>query len=144
MRQSTGVSAKKLADLRRAAPPVLLLVALGWYAITRAHVPALSTVNGVYSNPCCGKFKLINGIVITGNSRVPFDLEDMKFGLTAYPKAQILAQGGRVQAYQDTDPGPLSFDKSGTEVTVCGDKLCNRVFQFRRVANPERQLTTIY
>ncbi|WP_426255698.1 hypothetical protein [Sphingomonas sp. DC2300-3] len=120
--------------MKKAALPVFLLIAIGWYADTRPHVPAASTVNGVYSNPCCGKFTISNGVVLTGNSRVPFDLENMKFGLTAFPKAEILVQDGRVQAYQDADPGPLSFDKSGTVVTVCSDRLCKRAFQFRRVS----------
>jgi len=85
-----GQSKKMIAtdlktDLKKATLPVLLLAALGWYSATRAHIPAASTVDGVYSNPCCGKFVLRNGVVEIGSSRVPFYLASMKFGLTAYP-----------------------------------------------------------
>ena len=128
------MSAEGLADLKRAALPVVLLIAVAWYANTRAHVPAASTVNGVYSNPCCGNFTISNGFVLINDSKVPFELYDMKFGLTAYPKAEILVHDGHVQAFQDSDPGPLSFDNSGLVVTVCGDKVCNRAFKFRRVS----------
>ena len=124
-------------DLKRAALPVFLLIALGWYANTRAHVPAASTVNGVYSNPCCGSFILRNGIIVIGTFHVPFDLENMKFGLTAYPTQQILVRAGRVEARRDADPGPLSFNENGTVLTVCGDPRCNQVYAFKRIARPD-------
>jgi len=137
-----GQSKKMIAtdlktDLKKATLPVLLLAALGWYSATRAHIPAASTVDGVYSNPCCGKFVLRNGVVEIGSSRVPFYLASMKFGLTAYPTQEILVRSGRVEATPDADPGPLSFSENGTVVTVCGDRLCNQVYAFKRGASLE-------
>ena len=133
LRQSAGMKAK---GLKQAIFPVLLLIVLAWYVNGRAHVPAASTVNGVYSNSCCSNILLRDGIMIVGTSRVPFQLENMKFGLTAYPAQQILVRNGRVEAFQDPDPGPLSFSDSGTVVTVCGDRLCKHVYPFRRDARP--------
>ena len=124
-------------NLKRAALPVILLIALGWYANTRAHVPAASTVNGVYSNPCCGNFILRNGVIVIGTFHVPFDLENMKFGLTAYPTQQILVRAGRLEGRRDADPGPLLFSESGTVLTVCGDQRCNQVYAFKRIARPD-------
>ena len=123
-------------DLRRAALAVFLLIALGWYAATRAHVPAASSVNGVYSNPCCGSFILRDGIIVIGTAHVPFDLENMKFGLTAYPSQQVQVRDSRLETRQDADPGPLSFNENGTVVTVCGDRLCNQTYAFRRNGRP--------
>ena len=117
---------------QRAALPVILLIALAWYAATRPHVPAASTVNGTYSNPCCGSFTLRDGIILVGEARVPFDLENMKFGLTAYPRQQVLVHTHRVKTLNEADPGPLVFSENGTVLTVCGDRLCNQTFRFKR------------
>jgi hypothetical protein len=125
--------------MKRVAVPILMLIGIGWYANTRAHVPAASIVNGVYSHPCCGSFSINNGIVVIGESRVPFDLENMKFGLTAFSKEQILVRNGQVKACSDADPGPLLFDESGMIVTVCGDKLCNQAYSFKR-GRPRRAI----
>lgn len=119
-------------EYRRIALPALMLIALAWYCSTRAHVPAVSSVNGVYSNPCCGNLTLRDGNVLVGGVQVPFELENMKFGLTGFPTQQIEVCGGRVKARPDTDPGPLIFANNGKVMTVCGDRLCKREYAFKR------------
>lgn len=119
-------------EYRRIALPVLILIGLAWYASTRAHVPAASSVNGVYSNPCCGNLTLRDGKVIIEGAQVPFDLENMKFGLTGYPTQRVEVRGSRVEAHPDADPGPLMFTDNGKIVTLCGDRLCNREYAFKR------------
>lgn len=119
-------------EFRRIGIPVLILIALAWYCNTRPHIPAPSTVNGVYVSPCCGSLTLRSGNVIVGNVQVPFDLENMKFGLTAYPKQRIEVRGSHVEAYQDVDPAPLSFSEGGTIITLCGNRPCTRQYTFKR------------
>ena len=98
LRQSAEMSA---SNIMRAANLVVALVAAAsfaiWYVYARTHVPAASTVNGVYSNPCCDSLILHDGVIAVGKSRVPFDLENMKFGLTAFPTQRILIRAGRVR-----------------------------------------------
>lgn len=122
----------KALEYRRIALPVLILTALAWYCSARAHVPAASSVDGVYSNPCCGSLTLRDGNVIVGGVQVPFDLENMKFGLTGYPTQRVQVRGSRVEAHPDADPGPLMFANNGKIITVCGDRLCKREYAFKR------------
>ena len=119
-------------DLRRFFLPVGILVALVWYFNTRAHQPAAASVNGVYMNACCGSLTLRDGVVVTGTARVPFDLENMKFGLTAYPSQRVSVQGGQVKALPGADPAPLSFEQNGMLLIVCEDRLCKRRYAFKR------------
>lgn len=119
-------------EFRRIAIPVLFLITVAWYCNDRAHVPAPSSVNGMYVSPCCGSLTLRNGNVIIGNVQVPFDLENMKFGLTAYPKQRIEVRRSRVEAHPDADPAPLLLSKGGTIITICGDRPCTREYTFTR------------
>ena len=138
--------AEVLAHLRRAALPSFLLIGLGLYASTRPPYPAASTVNGVYFNLCCGSVTLRDGVIENGAWRVPFDLALMKFGLTAYPKQEVLVRDGRVEAHPDDDPGPLLFNEDGTVLSICGDTTCNQVIAFKRhamSAHPIRRQLTV-
>lgn len=119
-------------DLRRFSLLVGILVALLWYFNARAHQPAAASVNGVYTNACCGSLMLRDGVIVVGTARVPFDLESMKFGLTAYPSQRVFVQGGQVKALPDPDPAPLSFEQNGMLLIVCEDRLCNRRYAFKR------------
>jgi hypothetical protein len=119
-------------NFHRAGLAVFLLIVLAWYALTRSLVPAASMVNGTYSNPCCDNFILRDGVIIVGKTRVPFELKNMKFGLTAYPRQQVLVEAHRVEIRDEADPGALLFSEKGTVLTVCGDRLCNQTFRFKR------------
>ncbi|CAM3190384.1 hypothetical protein SPAN111604_09405 [Sphingomonas antarctica] len=120
------------AELQRMAAPILILCMLAWYSVTRAHVPSTSSVNGTYSNLCCDSIILRDGSIITDGRRAAFDLENMKFGLTAYPSKRVQVSDGHIVVQDDPDPGPLSFSQNGTELTICGDRLCRTTYIFKR------------
>jgi hypothetical protein len=111
-----------------------MIVGLVWYGYARSHTPAVSSVNGIYGNACCGDLTLRDGVIIAGNAHVPFKLEDMKFGLTAYPTKRLQVSGSNVVVITDAeDETPsLSFDKSAKTLTICGDRLCKRAYAFSR------------
>lgn len=68
----------------------------GWYVYARAHRPSAAVVDGTYHSECCGSVVLANGWIVAAQGRSRFDLEEMKFGLTAYPERQIRVNGSQV------------------------------------------------
>jgi alpha-D-ribose 1-methylphosphonate 5-triphosphate synthase subunit PhnI len=118
---------------RRAAPPFLILFALAAYCGTRPHNPAVSSVNGSYKNSCCNDLVLRDGLMITENDRVPFQLERMKFGLTAYPTRLPIVRNERIEFLNDGDAGGLIFSENGTILTLNDARFGKRKYVFKRL-----------
>lgn len=117
---------------QRAALAVFILFVVSWYAYARSHAPTVKSVNGVYSNACCGEVLLQNGVIIAGKTRVPFKLEEMKFGLTGYASKRLVIYGSQLVVPPGADEGVLTFNSSGTTFTVCGSPSCDREYVFTR------------
>ncbi len=66
----------------------------GLYWTTRALAPPVQLVNGIYHNVCCAAVELKDGFLVAGSARIDFKLENMKFGLTAYPVTPLEVDGG--------------------------------------------------
>ena len=111
---------------------IFILIAGTWYWYRRSHVPAVASVNGVYRNPCCGDVVLQDGVIITGKVRVPFKLENMKFGLTAYTDKELRVQGTQVVVRTSEEEGNVSFNKEGTVFVLCGPSPCHPEYLFKR------------
>jgi hypothetical protein len=117
---------------QRVALVGFIILVAGWYSWAQYHAPAITSVNGTYSNACCGDITLRNGVVIAGKAQVPFTLENMKFGLTAFPTDRIEVSGTQVMVRPSVEVEVLAFGKSGTVLTVCGDRLCHTTYEFKR------------
>ena len=111
---------------------VLILSALAWYAYARAHKPVPATVNGTYHNPCCGPLVLSDGTIVGQNNRVPFTLENMKFGLTAYLPHPVVVRGNQVVMLGAQSDGSISFSNDGKSFTLCAATDCEHEFKFVR------------
>ena len=117
---------------QRATLAVVILVAGAWYWYVRSHAPAVASVNGVYTNACCSDLVLQDGVIIAGKVQVSFKLENMKFGLTAYPSKQLEVHGTQVVVRTTAEEDGVLFDKGGTALTLCGDLRCDREYVFTR------------
>lgn len=127
-----------LNDLRRAALPFLLLVAIGLYAGTRPHVPAASTVNGVYTNPCCGEVRLVDGVMYTASRKIPFRVVDMKFGRALDMSESVQVDNGRTIAIGRTDPNLVPYDVAAPSFELGGvfhTPTAMQIFQFKRAVH---------
>ena len=107
---------------------------LAWYTYVRSNAPEPSLVNGVYTNACCGSLTLRDGVIIAGQTRIHFTLENMKFGLRAYPTNRLAVRGSEVVVLPVAkgETPSLAFDTSGTALKVCGDQLCSKTYVFKR------------
>ena len=122
----------KLSRLQQITLALFVVIAAGWYWYVRSHAPVVASVNGTYTNACCGELLLHDGAIIAGNVRVPFQLENMKFGLTAYPSERIEVDGTQIVVRSGAEAGALSFDKGSKTLTLCGDLRCDRKYVFTR------------
>ena len=129
MRQHLGMTTQ---TLQRATLTAFLLLAGAWYWYARSHAPAVSSVNGVYANACCKNLVLQNGVIVAGKDRVPFKLENMKFGLTAYPSKRVEVHGTEIVAVANADDAGVPFGKAGKTLTLCANPRCDREYLFRR------------
>jgi hypothetical protein len=99
---------------------VLIVVVVGWYSYVRMHRPSAAIVNGTYRSACCGNVVLANGWIIADRDRTRFDLEDMKFGLTAYPERPIRVDGRHVVMGPPTaDTAGIAFSTDRKAFTLC-------------------------
>ena len=119
-------------SFKNAGLVAFILVALSWYGYKRTHTPPFALVNGTFSNACCGDLTLKDGFIEVGKTKVPFHLENMKFGLTAYPTHRLEIHGAEVAILSATDDGGISFSGDGSVLTLCGDTLCRKVYRFQR------------
>jgi hypothetical protein len=96
-----------------------LTVAL-FVVYVRATAPDQSVVNGTYFNECCGVVVLRDGKLFYKKAIYKYDLENMKFGLTAYVPGKFTEQG----VVSSSDETALSFfangGKRGFETMVSG------------------------
>ena len=68
---------------------VLLLLALGIWALTRPQVP-IDEVDGLYRNTCCQPILIRHGEIAFGSERMSFKLSRMKYGLETRLPREIL------------------------------------------------------
>jgi hypothetical protein len=106
---------------------------LGWYAYERTHRTPVAIVNGVYRNPCCAPVQLKDGLMLIDGARVPFDLEDMKFGLTAYPAHNVVVVGNQVKVMGGETYTAISVSADRQTLTLCGPSTCEPDYVFTRV-----------
>ena len=71
-------------------------------------------------------------MTIAGKVQVSFKLENMKFGLTAYPSKRLEVHGTQVVVRTTAEEDGVLFDKGGTALTLCGDLRCDREYVFTR------------
>jgi len=100
---------------------VCLIFAVAAFVIHgKAYAPKPDAVNGTYYNRCCGNIVLRDGSLFYKGGRYPYDLESMKFGLTAYVRGSFTEEGARPSA----DDASLIFFGSkgqcGFETLVSG------------------------
>jgi hypothetical protein len=95
------------------------LVAVGiWLFYKRSLAPDVSAVNGTYYNACCGDVVLRDGTLFYKKASYKYDLELLKFGLTAYVHGRFTTQGvesstdGTVFLFVDNDSGRRGFSTS--------------------------------
>ena len=117
---------------QRATLAVVILVAGAWYWYVRSHAPAVASVNGVYTNACCSDLVLQDGVIIAGKVQVSFKLENMKFGLTAYPSKRLEVHGTQIVVGASANDGGVPFGKGGKALTLCGNPRCDREYLFTR------------
>ena len=118
--------------LQRATLAAIVLLAGSWYWYVRSHAPAVASVNGVYTNACCNNLVLQDGVIVAGEDRVPFRLENMKFGLTAYPSKRLEVHGTQIVVGASANDGGVPFGKGGKALTLCGNPRCDRDYLFTR------------
>ena len=111
-----------------------ILAVLAWYAYGRTHKPSPATVNGTYRSSCCGDVVLRDGWFITDQGRTHFDLENMKFGLTAYPERPIRVDGRHVvRGPPSTDAEGVIFSEDTRVFTLCSTSpRCEPEYKFAR------------
>ena len=117
---------------QRVALAALLLLASGWYVYKRTHQPPLASVNGVYRSACCGDVELKDGLMLTGRDRVPFTLENMKFGLTGYPAQNVIVDRNQVKVVGGQTYTAISFSPDRKTLTLCGPSTCQHEYLFAR------------
>jgi hypothetical protein len=59
----------------------------------RLTAPDKSSVNGTYYNACCGDVAMRDGKLFYKKAVYSYDLENMKFGLTAYVDGKFTEEG---------------------------------------------------
>ena len=121
-----------LSHVQQLALAALIVAAGGWYWSARSSQPALQAVNGTYQNPCCATVQLRDGFLISGTTRVSFRLENMKFGLTAYPATPVEVSGGQVTARRNASTEAILFSDDGTAFTLCDAGGCVNEYLFTR------------
>ncbi len=123
-----------LSPTGRAVLILFILSLLGWYAYGRTHTPPPATVNGTYHSACCGDVVLKDGWFITGQGRTHFDLENMKFGLTAYPERSIRVDRRHVvMGPPATDEAGVIFSEDKRAFTLCPTSpRCEPEYKFTR------------
>ena len=121
-----------LQNFTRIGVVALVTSFVGWYCYARSQVPDLATVNGIFSNDCCGEIVLRNGVIITNGDHVRFKLENMKFGLTAYTEKRLEVHGSEIVSTENKEENLLSFENDGKALTLCGDRLCRTTYFFVR------------
>ena len=117
---------------QRAGLSLFLLLVGSWYAYARLQKPPLASVNGIYVSSCCGEISLQDGVFIAGKVQVPFALENMKYGLTAFPRDRLEVHGSKVVVLFDENDSEFSLNPSGRTLTLCGDARCDREYVFKR------------
>lgn len=121
-------------DLRRnRIVAIILVVVAGVWWFTRKPPPAVESVDGLYSNPCCDPIRLDHGVFDVGTERVAFRLSNMKFGLIAYPVRNVVVDGGHVVKALPTDDEHrigILFDKDHRGFTLLGPS--QREYRFVR------------
>jgi hypothetical protein len=117
---------------QRVAIAISILLAALWYWHVRTQEPAVASVNGIYANECCGELLLQNGKIVSAKATVPFRLENMKFGLIAYPEARLEIRGAEVVLLPENEDAGLRFTKDGSAFSICGDARCDQEYVFRR------------
>lgn len=119
---------------QRAGLAILILFALAWYAFGRTHKPVPALVNGTYRNACCGAITFRDGAILGETARVPFTLEKMKFGLTAYLPHPVVVRDNQVVMLGAQADGSISFSNDGSSFTLCGPSDCGHEFKFVRAS----------
>ena len=108
----------------------LILAVTAFVIYKRAGAPKLDAVDGTYYNGCCGNIVLRDGSLFYKGGRYPYDLESMKFGLTAYVRGSFTEQGIRPSG---GDASLIFFSSKGQ----CGFETAVRGFErsFARVSS---------
>ena len=102
---------------------VCLILAVTVFVIyKKASAPRPDAVNGTYYNRCCGNIVLRDGSLFYKGGRYPYDLERMKFGLTAYVRGSFTEEVIRPSG----DGASLIFFSSKGQ---CGFKTAVRGFE---------------
>jgi hypothetical protein len=120
------------STIQRLVFAISTMLVVAWYWNARSRAQLVASVNGTYANVCCNDLKLQDGMIVVGQTRVPFRLENMKFGLTAYSSKRLEVDGTRVLARLSDEESALLFGKGGKTVAVCGDARCDQEYVFRR------------
>jgi len=76
-----------------------------FFIYVKVTAPAQSAMNGTYYNSCCGDVVLRDGVLLYKGIRHEYDLENMKFGLTAYVQGDFTEQG----IAPSSEPTPFIF-----------------------------------
>ena len=71
----------------------MMIVAAIFYIHGRLNAPDQASVNGTYFSQKCGNIVLRDGQVYYKGTQLPYDLENMKFGLMAWVKGQFTENG---------------------------------------------------
>ena len=117
---------------QRDIPAFLLVGAMALIWLTRTPTPPIQSVNGTYRNACCAPAMLKDGVLLTSTLRVPFELEPMKFGLTARTVTRVDVTAGGITARKTSDVERIVFNESRTGFTLCSAKHCDREYLFVR------------
>ncbi len=88
------------SDFRRRAFPYLAMLFAAFLLLMallpQKALPSVSSLNGVYTNTCCGSFALTDGRIRIGNRSRPFVLEYDKVGLYVLPDKFVGVTSGSV------------------------------------------------
>jgi hypothetical protein len=71
----------------------LASVAVFFFVYAKITAPNANVVNGIYYNECCGDVILRDGKLLYKSTFYKYDLENMKFGLTAFVPGKFTEQG---------------------------------------------------
>jgi hypothetical protein len=72
---------------------VMALATVIFFVVARYRAPGKGAVNGIYYNACCGDVVMKDGVLSYRARSYGYDLENMKFGLTAYVQGRFTEKG---------------------------------------------------
>ena len=110
---------------------IVIAVAVAW--LTRTPPPPVGSLNGTYRNACCEPITLTDGLLITSDLKVPFELHRMKYGLDTYMNRRVEVRQGKIVLSRSKEPGGFLLAEDGRAFTICADR-CGpgREFEFKR------------